>query len=847
MTITNVKEYDILPSRWDYFERRMEKLKEAAGRKIPPIDFKYTWKNATTKPLDPILIPRAMRGSVPDARQLPNGDWVRDVIPVKIEYGDLINPKFDYIGYVNYGTVKDTAGSLKKAIFPFIVKDAAMSDEEHEKRVAAMTPKLKAIGEQWTSTKSVKCELCNPKGDDISRHTAYIVQAKEDVKQQTKKSQKGLQPQLDLKKGDILQLGSACLSDFMGLDVDKIAAFYELDRAVGAYGPNGSPSNPAGWGYKEMGVYDFADRLIMYYGQREREWLSAVKQPLWKIKEPEELYAKGTLAKLIDKKIKRGKGDGCFVGMADPNSITGQKNPYNVRIANGLMKGRVFNLNQNDPSMTPQWMFQPYTGTGSVDEMIQLWEDGLNDAFEYQTVMIVNEETGVPEVDANTGDIIEMEVKVPSAEYIRDKLRGSYYNRGEWKLKIVPIMPPASESDYVEDTRNRMMDWIKNVDINSTEYKGQADLIQRLKSTVQLGYVGEKTVREFPHIWRLFMLHDFKRRQKQDYKIQRNELKQKVGEMLKNSPKGNYSDGKWFTVKRLGENDYWYEYLNTIYRYWADRNRAYQQEYEMVFLTQAQFDAYADFAKQQEMAKIAAQKEREENAKYRDAANAIYYDNRNAYMRNVPYEPNVDDFLTLLGWDSLKGDMGRLQQFGRNVIRINPNNNTVRQARLDEDQMTKVRNEFRPQLVTTTGVVPTQPAPQPTTTSTTSRNTAPKITQAEARRKMESMRGVNQAYYVGKSLPQGEAYLCNIAPPLSREGFYRRGMARRGRTLTFVNSIDKEVFVVFYYGADIPKIGNYYNFYDVKVTQHSAYKGLNQMVIESEDGGQIEFIDSTTP
>ena len=42
MAITNVKEYDILPSRWDYFERRMEKLKEAAGRKIPPIEFKYT-------------------------------------------------------------------------------------------------------------------------------------------------------------------------------------------------------------------------------------------------------------------------------------------------------------------------------------------------------------------------------------------------------------------------------------------------------------------------------------------------------------------------------------------------------------------------------------------------------------------------------------------------------------------------------------------------------------------------------------------------------------------------------------------------------------------------------------
>ena len=55
MTITNVKEYDILPSRWDYFERRMEKLKEAAGRKIPPIDFNYSSKPATTKPLDPIF------------------------------------------------------------------------------------------------------------------------------------------------------------------------------------------------------------------------------------------------------------------------------------------------------------------------------------------------------------------------------------------------------------------------------------------------------------------------------------------------------------------------------------------------------------------------------------------------------------------------------------------------------------------------------------------------------------------------------------------------------------------------------------------------------------------------
>ena len=113
MTITNVKEFDILPSRWDYFEKRMDKLQDAAGRKVPPIEFKWTRQPTTTKPLDAILIPSAMRGNVPDSRQLSNGDWVRDIIPVKIEYGDLINTKFDYVGLVKYGEVKDTAKKPK--------------------------------------------------------------------------------------------------------------------------------------------------------------------------------------------------------------------------------------------------------------------------------------------------------------------------------------------------------------------------------------------------------------------------------------------------------------------------------------------------------------------------------------------------------------------------------------------------------------------------------------------------------------------------------------------------------------------------------------------------------------
>ena len=113
-----------------------------------------------------------------------------------------------------------------------------------------------------------------------------------------------------------------------------------------------------------------------------------------------------------------------------------------------------------------------------------MWEDGLNTAFQYQKVMVVNEGDGTPVLDEITGDIVEVEVKVPSAEFIKDKLRTKRYGkRGEWALKIVPIMPPAADNDMVKDTRNRMMDWVSNLDPNASEYKGQADLLVRLKNT----------------------------------------------------------------------------------------------------------------------------------------------------------------------------------------------------------------------------------------------------------------------------------------------------------------------------------------------------------------------------
>ena len=92
--------YDILPSRIDYFRRRMDRIKKAADSKVPPIPFTYTEHPATTKPLEKMLIGRAEAGRVPDSRKLPSGQWIRDIIPITVEYGELTDAGFEYIGHI---------------------------------------------------------------------------------------------------------------------------------------------------------------------------------------------------------------------------------------------------------------------------------------------------------------------------------------------------------------------------------------------------------------------------------------------------------------------------------------------------------------------------------------------------------------------------------------------------------------------------------------------------------------------------------------------------------------------------------------------------------------------------
>ena len=808
----------------------MEKVKRAADMASPPIKFDYKLSPATLIPLDPYLIPRAASNQLADTIKDANGNWFREVIPITVTYGDLTNLGFDYIGFIRYADFYDTATkSTKSEFFPTIVQELGTSDEEHEKKVAKLSPQLESMAAKFTDYKSIGCDHCNPKGDNIERHEVYVVQStKDQVRQGGRKGSQGFK--MNLKKGDILQIGTGCMGTYTGIDVNALAAFYELDREIGAYGRNASPNNPAGWGWKEMGIYDYADRLVQYFGKREQEWLSSHRKSIWEVEMAEQLYGNGTISNLIDRKSK--DGEGCF-----------------IRSKGGmLLKSRMFNLNAGTTA-EPQWMMQPETGAGSVQEMIDLWETGVATAKQMQTVMVINEADGTPIIDPATGDIMEEEVEVPSTAYIRSKLVRSRYGqkRGEWELKIVPILPPALDSKYVENTRNRMLAWINGADPQKIEGGKFADLVRRLKSTVKIGYVGPKTFQEAPELWRMFSFADFDRRKRADKKQQIKAFKLNSEANLQSNGL-NTSNMKWFKIKEQDPTDM-RQYAQVIYpssySYSSSDNfrYAFSQKFMIVMMTPAEYSAYPQWLADKKAKEAIEQKKREADRKYRQEVNRIeqegyanrYTDGR-PYNRSVPYNPVVGEFLALLGWRL--NDPTRFKD--TNLFRVD-GSGSVTQAKLTDKQLDAVRDKFRPQIMVQGQVIPSSSTPAPATATSTVTDKRDKIAMAAAKRMGIDARGKStHQSSKGGVIPKVAGYCTFVSRP-----FYRRGMAGSGHTITIVNPDTQNAFVVFYYGQDLPVVGKYYNMFDVEVDSHTSYQGLNQTIVEDSQGGQIKFVDAT--
>ena len=93
---------------------------------------------------------------------------------------------------------------------------------------------------------------------------------------------------------------------------------------------------------------------------------------------------------------------------------------------------------------------------------------------------------------------------------------------------------------------------------------------------------------------------------------------------------------------------------------------------------------------------------------------------------------------------------------------------------------------------------------------------------------------------VGMDISALEGYCVFVSRP-----FTQWKTQKTGRTITLIN--DGNAYVVFYFGSSPPTVGHHYNLFDVKIAQHTEYKGLKQTVIEDSQGGNIDFVNATTP
>ena len=830
--ITTV-EVDILPSRIEYFERRMEKIANAAESKDIPFSFKK--HPATLKPLPLAQIPLAQSNQLSGTQQLPNGTWVREVIPVEIKHGELTNTGFEYVGDLEYGEVQSTAtGAMKKGVIWNVNKLMSPAD------ITKMTPQIKARRFNFNKHGSYACDHCNPKGDEHTRHHIYLFRSTKDQKVKGKKKAK--RDTLELTKGELVQVGSSCSLGYTGLDVSDIAAFYGRDRKIYTTGPHSSPRNPAGWGYKDMAMNDYAARLVQFYNMRETEWLQARNMSLWELPNADTIYSKGTLTPLLEGKRKQTKDkqtgiygeEGCFVGY---NPETNGN-----RYSNWILQSRLFDYED-------EYYMQPYgsnaTAIGSVKYILDLIEQGKTDAGEYVEVLAVDDE-GTPILDEH-GNFQYIEEVIPSAKFLMEKvwMRKSYYTskKGEWYNKILKCYPPPDESPMVKKTVKNMVRWAKTVD--EMKFPGKEDVVLNLKSVAKLGYVGEKTTKWATQMWRYYMIDNFKKRQNADKKKQMLQIKASRKEFLDKEIPG----GEWYEFPEDDKYE-WAEYAKYLYgsSYRSEKfSKAYDAKYLMVWMTPTAHDKYVPWFKEKE----AERKKREALAQiqrdYRDKANKIYRTQRNMgygtlrpQMRGIPYEPSKDEFLDFMDWDSLK-DVPT--EYTSNIFRLHQTGGWVIQAFINDEQMAKVRDKFRPQMA---GLAPahtpspTPPTPSPTAT-TQSFSTKPHITAVAARAMQSNARSSSvHVSSVGTDISALEGYCVFVSRPFTQWKTHKTG-----RTVTLIEG--GNAYVIFYFGSSPPTVGNYYNLFDVKIAQHTEYKGLKQTVIEDSQGGNIDFVNATTP
>ena len=855
-----VTKFTILPSRIVNFEKRMADVKSAAGKVVPPIEFNMKKFPGIEKPLPKHLIPRAELNALPDSRKV-NGIWVREYIPIEITHGDLTKEQFEYIGYIRYAQKTKTSGT-GKAFLPELVKPIGMSEEDFVDYQRKWMPELRDMADKFIDKNSVNCFHCNPDGDNKPRDIVRLFRVLEDHQRYGKLDKRGLQ---DLKKDEIIQIGSTCAMGYTGIDVGKLGAFYQFERAVPQKGSYGSPQNPAGWGFDTMSIGDFCERMIRFYGQREKDWLRAEGRdsggynapplPLYKVDSPDILYSKGKMTALIDgntqseKRMVEGRTKyvrlGCFVD---------SKHKF-------LLKARCFDIRAGLKDDIAMWMMQHETGQGSVEEIEQLYKDGMKEALHTIEVPQVNPDTGMEVLDPSTGLVKMTTVDVPSPEFMAQQLGWNKYKgafTGKWRAKCVPIMPPSTDSKTVHKLTNRMISFAKSI-------QPKNDLEFRIKEIVNFGYVGEKTRKDMVNLWPIFMKTQFERRKKQHYKNAVKEWKKASEtklELVNPGATWHEFDPKEFKTLAI--------YAGTIYSGavspYGFRGQSYQRgdlamamshEFNIIYLTSQQWDEYAVWKAEREKKELAEQKEREERHAYDRIVNNIRRENRHSYPRphnrQIPYTPPIGEFLDLMEWSDLNVP-DRFNQ-ANTLFQVNEFGE-VTMATITDTQLERVVRKYRP-------VIPGQPVAAPPPAPTPSPVTIPassqpfsektKKTQAEAKRMEWPLKQSSQ--FVGNKgeiIPRVEGWMIKVTNSFGLKfdvdgNFVPYKDRTEGRSWTLA-SPDGNAYVIYHPLAASyqPKIGQYYNLENVKLVAHDTFNGLKQNVIQDPANRMdLELINAT--
>ena len=206
----------------------------------------------------------------------------------------------------------------------------------------------------------------------------------------------------------------------------------------------------------------------------------------------------------------------------------------------------------------------------------------------------------------------------------------------------------------------------------------------------------------------------------------------------------------------------------------------------------------------------------------------------------------VDEFLAFMGWDSIN-DPARFNH-ATSLFQISGNN--VKVALLTDSQWDKVLEKFRPQIIgqqTPSAPTPTiTPTPMPVAPAATPTSMRQRITHAEAKRKAYSAKktSTNQGR-TGNLIPLVEGWVTWK----SREFSLRPDWKVKGHSIQIIDP-QGNCFVVFHpsTASSQPRIGNYYNLFDMTVVEHDSYNGLMQTIISDPTGREnTDFVDATSP